>query len=93
MEEFVAIGGSSAHQIGHVDAHVLHGFAVPVNKQFVLLDSLSVRFSFAGLFPLFFEFVGVLDVALVLVEIVILSTRGTFGGATDTVRTDHTDVR
>ena len=81
MEEFVAIGGGCAYQIGYVNAGVLHGFTVPVNKEFVLLDSFSVRFPFAGL--LFLEFVGVLDVALVLVEIVILSTRGTFGGAAD----------
>ena len=83
MEEFVAIGGSSTHQIGHVDARVLHGFAVPVNKEFVFLNSLSIRFTFAGLFSLFLEFDGVLDIASVLVEIVILSTRGTFGRATD----------
>ena len=83
MEEFVAIGGGRAHQIGYVDARVLHGFAVPVNKEFVLLDSISVRFTFAGLSLLFLEFVGVLDVALVLVEIMILSTRGTFGGTAD----------
>ena len=37
IKQFVAVGGGSAYQVGHVDTHVLHGFAVPVDKQIAFL--------------------------------------------------------
>ena len=37
MKQFVAVGSGSAHQVGHVNPRVLHGFAVPVNEDTVFL--------------------------------------------------------
>jgi len=70
-----------------VDPRVLHGFTVPVDEQFVLRVARhrAVRLAFSGpqAFSFFFQFAGILDEALVLVEIVILAAGRTFGGAAD----------
>ena len=37
MKQFVAVGSGSTHQVGDVDACVLHGFSVPVDKETAFL--------------------------------------------------------
>ena len=36
-KEIVAVGGGGAHQVGHVNPRVLHGFTVPVHEEFLFL--------------------------------------------------------
>ena len=51
FEQCVAVGGGSTHEIGYVDARVLHGFTVPINKDMVFLFSGGVGpvgFTFSG---------------------------------------------
>ena len=36
-KEFVAVGRGGAHQVGHVNPGVLHGFAVPIDEEFLFL--------------------------------------------------------
>jgi len=87
MKEFVAIGGGGTHQIGDVNPRVLHGLTVPVDEQFILRVARQrpVGLAFPGpqAFSIFFQFGGVLDETLVLVEIVILAAGRTFGGTAD----------
>ena len=91
-EELVAVGGGGTHEVGHVDPRVLHGLAVPIHDQRVLgaraLRPIRLAFSRFQQFSLFFQFGGVLDETLVLVENLILFARGTFGRAADVPRLD-----
>ena len=51
FEQCVAVGGGSTHEIGYVDARVLHGLTVPVDEDMIFLFSGSVcpvGFTFSG---------------------------------------------
>ena len=91
-EEFVAVGSGSAHEVGHVNPRVLHGLAVPVDEQRGLGARAlrPVRFTFSRFqqFPFLFQFGGVLDETLVLVENVVFLARGAFGRTAHVPRLD-----
>ena len=94
MEEVVAVGRGSAHEIGYVNPRVLHGLAVPVDEQRVLGARAlrSVRFTFSRFqqFSLLLQLGGILDETLVIVEIAVFFARGAFGCLADVSRLDLT---
>ena len=51
MEQCVAVGGGSTHEIGYVNPRVLHGFTVPIHKDMIFLFS-------GGVGPVGFPFSG-----------------------------------